>query len=211
MYAKIENGVVAEYPVAEYQIKLNSPSTSFPEPFQPIEPYVRVDTTTPPSVAWDQEVSEGTPSLIDGAWRQTWIVSNLTSQQKSDKLRAEKNRMLSALAARRWREETGGITINGVTFSTDASSQMKYIGALIAAQMNPSIQMQWKLSDGYFITIDARMISVVANSVRLHVQRCFEVESEKASEIESAGTHEELSGIDIHRSWPGDEETPDLI
>jgi len=76
MYAKIENNAVAEYPIAEHEIKSRYPDTLFTTDFSSCLPqgYVRVMEATSPASETVVAV-ESTPILVDGSWIQSWTQS----------------------------------------------------------------------------------------------------------------------------------------
>lgn len=85
-YARIENGVIVEYPVYEGMIRNRflDPLVIFGtgEYFEPPEGYVAVQDVDPP--VFDhatQNLSEGEPEFVDGGWRRTWIVTSATAEE----------------------------------------------------------------------------------------------------------------------------------
>lgn len=109
---------------------------------------------------------------------------------------------LSSLANIRWAKETGGTTFNGMPLATDLTSQTKYVGAVVAAQISPLMTLKWKLSNGTFVDLDAAAITQVAMAVRAHIQACFDKEAELQALIEAAVDQTELDAIDITVGWP---------
>lgn len=86
MYARIEAGAVAAYPV---DLRAEQPNTSFPWDWpggvvNGVE-YARVRPVDVPQVDHTQNFSEGTPALIDGAWTQIWIVTDATPEQIAER------------------------------------------------------------------------------------------------------------------------------
>jgi len=112
-----------------------------------------------------------------------------------------KAQRLSDLAAYRYTQETGGITLNGATIKTDLESQAKINGAWSAAQMNPAILIDWKGANGW-IQIDAATITAIAMSVANHVQACFSNERVHAEAIALFATTEEIQAYDFTTGWP---------
>lgn len=101
-YARIENGLVAEYPVYEGEIKIRFPRTSFPVPFEPPSGYVAVEDVPQPQVDHTKVVTEGDLELAAGKWRRVWIISDAPAdvlaertQTKATGVRAERNGRLS--------------------------------------------------------------------------------------------------------------------
>lgn len=78
----IKNGV---YPYTLNQLKKDNPHTSFPftisnELAAEFEVYP-VEATERPTVGFDKNVVEGHPELVDGTWKQVWIVSDASYEE----------------------------------------------------------------------------------------------------------------------------------
>jgi hypothetical protein len=99
------------------------------------------------------------------------------------------------IADKRWRAETGGITIGGVEITTDRESQALLMGAVLAAQNNPEYAVNWKAKNGWF-ELDAATLIAIGNAVGSHVQACFDREKELQEQVEAATTIEELNTIE---------------
>lgn len=82
MYAKVENNVVVEWPIAN--IAQRFPNTSFPSPMTADAlpaGYVMVSASNPPQVGPTQKAVSSTPVLQSGAWVQGWKVVDLTAEE----------------------------------------------------------------------------------------------------------------------------------
>lgn len=86
----------------------------------------------------------------------------------------------------RWRKETGGIVVSGLSVATDDRSKLLIAGARIKADANPEFTTKWKTSAG-FVLIDAATIIAISDAVLAHVDACFGAEGEVLASIE-AGT-----------------------
>jgi hypothetical protein len=85
MYIKLDNGQVEKYPYSAHQLKQENLQTSFPSQINdalladygvfPVEP------TSYPTVGFDKNVTEGTPELVDGVWKQSWVVTDATQEE----------------------------------------------------------------------------------------------------------------------------------
>ena len=113
-----------------------------------------------------------------------------------------KARKLAALATRRWRAEQAGTVLDGLPVATDTASQIKVVGAALAAQMDPGYLVQWKTATG-FITLDAMTVIGLAQAIRAHVQACFDNEAALSASIDAAEDHDALESIDVEAGWPG--------
>lgn len=87
MFARIENGVVVAYPVDP---RAEQPNTSFPSNWTGGSvngaKYVRVTPVDVPQVDYTKIFTESMPTLINGVWTQTWIVTDATAEQVLQRL-----------------------------------------------------------------------------------------------------------------------------
>ena len=101
-----------------------------------------------------------------------------------------KENKYTEIAAARYNEEIAGI--NGIR--TDRESQGLITGAALKAIQDSTYTCKWKGIDG-FVELTAPQIIAVADSVRAHVQSCFDHEAELLPLIEAATTEAELDLI----------------
>lgn len=123
MLAYVKNNVIEEYPVSFVDLKNKFSSTSFPNSIEDFDlsfySAVKVEDTEIPSINNEtQKVSEGTPELVNGIWKQTWVVENLTetekqrlTEEKKYTVRLRRNRLLT---------ETDWTQSRDVTLDNDA-------------------------------------------------------------------------------------------
>ena len=99
MYAKIVDGGVSAYPYTIAHLKADHPNTSFPD--NPAETMLQgygmfvvasaAQPTHDPSISF---VAEGTPSLVDGKWTQTWQVRDYELATQQSNVRQERDKRL---------------------------------------------------------------------------------------------------------------------
>lgn len=87
MFGRIENAVVAAYPVDPHS---EQPDTSFPWDWpggiiNGVE-YVRVRPSDVPAASMTQQAVEQAPALVDGAWTQVWTLVDLTPDEQQARL-----------------------------------------------------------------------------------------------------------------------------
>lgn len=109
---------------------------------------------------------------------------------------------LALLAERRWRAETGGVVIGGTLLPTDEKSEVKITGARLAAEANPAYTVRWKVAPGQFVTFDATAVIALSNTVRAHIQACFDNEDAISALINAAETNDAVDAVDIESGWP---------
>jgi len=51
--------------------------------------YVDVASTAQPATTYQQNLTEGSPELVNGVWSQTWTISAATSEQISERITAQ--------------------------------------------------------------------------------------------------------------------------
>lgn len=89
MYAKLNDGSIAIYPYSLTQLRQDNPYTSFTQSptAEELAPFdaVIVNVVAAPTVPYTQKVTEGTPELEEGVWQQTWVVTEATEQEISDR------------------------------------------------------------------------------------------------------------------------------
>lgn len=75
-YAYIEEDVVLEYPLTEYEIRSRYPNILFPAVFSPPEGWIGVESVIPEYDPSTQTATELTPELIEGVWKQVWSITD---------------------------------------------------------------------------------------------------------------------------------------
>jgi hypothetical protein len=103
MYARIEEGAVAAYPVDP---RVEQPNTSFPWDWiggvvGDVE-YARVVPVDVPQVDYTKNFVEGLPILLGSVWTQTWDVTDASAEEIASRLSEIRSRMtVSPLQIRR--------------------------------------------------------------------------------------------------------------
>ncbi|MBG0809842.1 DUF4376 domain-containing protein [Methylosinus sp. H3A] len=117
-------------------------------------------------------------------------------------LAALKAAKFAALADRRWRAETAGVTVGGLSIPSDAATQSKLTAAVVAGVLDNNYAVTWKLANGTFQLLDHATLIAVAQAVRAHVQGCFDHEATLTAAITAAADAAALAAIDIETGWP---------
>lgn len=125
------------------------------------------------------DVPDNTPvKTIDG-------VHHLLTQVDLDEIAARKLKGQNALAVEiekhkkiyREKRVAEGITINTIPVATDDISQQRFIAARMLAKEDSNYTVKWKAQNG-FVELSASEIITIADSVREHVQKCFDAHAE---------------------------------
>lgn len=94
------------YPYSLAQLCQDNPQTSFPSDMTNFDPTpwycYPVQDTTPPVVDYTQNLTMGEPTLIDGVWAQTWVVTQASPEEiaarEAEMRQANKQQASSLLA-----------------------------------------------------------------------------------------------------------------
>ncbi len=129
----------------------------------------------------------------------TYSVIEKTSEEMNAELKAAKDAKASDIAAARYEQEIGGVSIQmggaKVTIRTDRDSQSMITGATLKATSDPEYTCRWKTVEG-FVAVSSAQIIAVADAVRDHVQASFDREAELMERIECATTVSMVEAIE---------------
>jgi hypothetical protein len=107
MFVKTTNGQIDQYPYTVGNLRRDNPNTSFPK--RPsddllagwgVYPVANVDS--PAFNHATQNLTEGAPVLVDGQWQQTWVITDATPEevtqraaQQADDTRSKRDKLLA--------------------------------------------------------------------------------------------------------------------
>lgn len=134
------------------------------------------------------------PELVDGVWTIGWVVEEPELDDVKVALRDE-------VADRRWRHETGGVTVAGIAVATDDRSKLLLNGKYRTAEKNPAMLHRWKSPAGEVVLTSAEVIAL-GDAVSAHVQACFDRELDLVTAIDAAVTLADALAIDLDAGWP---------
>jgi hypothetical protein len=87
MYVKIVGGAPVNYSIR--QLRADNPQVSFPAEITDatLAEYsvFKVAEVAPPTVTATQRAVQGTPTLVNGSWTQTWTVQDITAELNAAK------------------------------------------------------------------------------------------------------------------------------
>lgn len=143
---------------------------------------------TPPEYdPFTERLEETTPVNGESGWVQQWAIVPLDEIVIAANRELQKIQLKQEIAERRYQKEISGIEVNGVTVDTTRESQSLITGAAVSAMLDSTYTCRWKTPTG-FIELDAAATIALAQSVRVHVQACFDRERELLEQLE-AGTY----------------------
>jgi len=94
----------------------------------------------------------------------------------------------------RFEKEVQGINTDHGRISTDRQSQTMIANTLAYTTLSPQSVINWKRTDGTFVTLSTAEFSVLAKAVGDHVETCFRQEAEANEALLSA---EDVVKVDV--------------
>ena len=131
----------------------------------------------------------------DGKWYRTFVIQSLVPLSEEDKvvfLEEEKKKLRQEAADKRYEKEVSGILVDGLPINTSRESQAMITAAFAAFKNGLLTTINWKCSNGTWITLDETQFASIAQAVIDHVQVCFSEEQVKTTEIDALATCEDL-------------------
>jgi hypothetical protein len=131
---------------------------------------------------------------------QIWLSQSqrfLTEAEAEAVRPSAQDRLKAQVEARRDEAIAAGIVIDGLPVQTDDISQQRITGAALAASLDPTLEVRWKVGNGAFVTLDAASVIAIAQAVRAHVQACFDREADLRDAIDAG------EAPDVESAWPG--------
>jgi len=165
MFALISDNQVSKYPI---NLRKEFPNISFPKDLSKAtlpEGVVVVETSLVPSQKYS-DVKEGTPTLQNGIWSQTWVITPHTDEQVKAELLAE-------VAQKKFQVTTGGITLNGKLIKTDDASQQSILSAIVIGKQMGLTSVDFHESDDSYTTISMDDLVAISNAIGTHKQQSF--------------------------------------
>jgi hypothetical protein len=124
-------------------------------------------------------------------------------------LGAAKQAKEAEIASWRYQHETKGVEVNGVAIKTDRESQAMVSSAFSSLKEGMIPSVDWKSSNGSFVTLNLEQVSLIARAVAQHVQSSFTAEKNLADQVDAATTIEEVNSIVV--PWPTEAQIPVVV
>lgn len=112
-------------------------------------------------------------------------------------LESAREKKKAQAASARYLAEVGGVVFAGSAIRTDRESQAQLSSAYTALKNGLLPGVDWKTSDGEFVTLALAQVEAIAQAVAAHVQSSFTMESSLCAAIDLADTIEQVEAIAI--------------
>lgn len=114
---------------------------------------------------------------------------------KRTPLQRAKDEKLAEIAAWRYGQEVGGISLGGARIRTDRESQATITSAFISLSQGLSAGIDFKAEGGQWITLGLEQITPIAQAVVAHVQACFTTERDLSDLVNACTTVAEVDAV----------------
>ncbi|MDU9022274.1 DUF4376 domain-containing protein [Pseudomonas corrugata] len=106
--------------------------------------------------------------------------------------------LTALIAGTRFDHEVAGTVVNGLSVSTDRTTQSKLTGAALQASRNSDYTVDWKLSDGSFVALTSTAILALADGISHYVQACYSREAVLLAALSDGSFTEAM----LREGWP---------
>jgi len=140
MHALIVDGAVAKYPYTIGMLRKDNPNTSFPK--RPSDEVLAewgmqpVSRTERPDVDHTKNVTEGTPVLQNGYWRQVWSVADASAAEIAERV-AQMQAQAEAQRAEAYRTESDPLFFKWQRGSSTEQEWLDAVAAIKARYPDP--------------------------------------------------------------------------
>ena len=105
---------------------------------------------------------------------------------------------LAAIQAEKNRVRDGGFLVEGTLFDSDAGARVAYLEIENKLFVDNTFTVQWKASDGVWVTMNAELYDKVKVAGTEHIHNCFLWQATKEAAIMSANSIAELDTISVN-------------
>lgn len=132
-----------------------------------------------------------------------YVYKNGAFSPPSMSFELQKQLLLDQARATKQEKLYGGVFVDGVLFDTDIPARVAYQELAFLFQRNPTETVQWKASDGVWITMTAALFEKLQTAFRQHLENVFSFYCRFCSDVENATTEQELEMLKqkLTSSW----------
>jgi hypothetical protein len=182
MYILTKNGnQLDKWPYSFQHLKNDNPDISYPatvtDDWLAVAGIIRVEDVARPDDTYEVSYIEADPVLSNGKWMQTWAAVPKPTPSIEDLITHAKDT--------RYKFESRGVYIGGILVASDRESQVKIMGARMAADTKTDWFTVWEAADGESHTIDAPTMRIISDMVEDHVNKAFVVYAGVKSDIDN--------------------------
>lgn len=147
---------------AAQDIRAHYPNVSFPEPFAPPFPWMVVFPSPQPD---HDKITQGVREIdpaptLKGHWEQRWEIYDLEADQVlANQLAKSEQDLVTKKAQRQSAIDTLTVTIDGMVFDGDETSQTRMARAIVVMQAASIPTISWVLHDNTVATVTVTQLT----------------------------------------------------
>lgn len=151
MYAKVENGLVVEYPYTNKKLRKDNPLVGFPkdltDDIRLEHGMVEVVVEAAPTVTSSQKLTQDTtPALVDGTWTLGWTVSDKTAEEVTKEVEDSRLAMVLTRGEFALSAHKAGLLTEAEALAWAGGTALPpSIIAIIDSLLPPSVRLKYKL------------------------------------------------------------------
>lgn len=197
MLVKInENNEVVQYPYSFNELRSDNSNISFPEEYEltneALAPYGAALVTPHdiPNYTIYQDVIEKAPTLLNGAWHQTYEVIEKSDEEKAFIKSSAQEVMWEQIQIRREEEKIKGVTVGGYQFHGSDPSRIQYLGLAILGPNLPA-GIRWKTKTGEFVDMTAQIVQQLIAAIAIRDNQIFiKAEQHRLAMLQASNPYE---------------------
>lgn len=128
-------------------------------------------------------------------WKGRWVVADEYPKPPQPCLEDIKAAKLNAIHAEKNRARDAGFTVDGVLFDSDTQARVAYLELEMQLDRDPAYSVQWKASEGLWVTMNAELYAQVKAAGQAHIENCFAWQAAREAEVEAAATVDEVRAV----------------
>ena len=130
------------------------------------------------------------------------VNNSFTAQVVVRDLETERQNKLTELGNMLNEREFAGVWYNNNRYATDRDSQIKYLGILMSATMDPTYTINFKTLDSSYVNLAAQDILNLTTAVKSYITECYNNDDDLTKQIKTANDLTTIDAIDVTKGWP---------
>ena len=155
-----------------------------------------VETGEPGTTPYQTATRDGI-ELVDGQWRQKWLVTDWSQEQIDAYKDSGKLAKWGAIKAERDRRKFNGVLVNGKWIHSDTFSRTQWMGMVMAGASLPAIP--WSTMDNTEVTTTPTLAGQVFQAVMVQDSTLFAIAKAKKTAMEASANP---AAYDHLAEWP---------
>ena len=186
------------YPVSRADVAAAYPNKTFAPTDWPPAPFAEVHLTAAVYDGLTQDCAEGAPEQVNGQWRQTWAVTDVSPEVAAQRAADVKAMAWEQIKAHRDQLKAKGVQVSGKWYHSDADSRIQQLGLVMMGASIPA-GLQWKTMDGSFVTMTQALAGAIFQSTAASDMTIFAVAEQHRAALNASA---DPANYNWRTGWP---------